>query len=83
MAVKIRLFRAGKKHIPSYRIVAIDSRCSRDGRALEVLGSYDPVKGAIVQFYSDRIDYWLGQGAQMSNAVKRIHKLHQKTAPAA
>lgn len=80
MAVKIRLSRIGKKHVPFYRVVAIDSRFKRDGKALEVLGTYDSTKGTMVQWYTDRYDYWVNQGAEVTDAVKRIQKKQQKAA---
>jgi small subunit ribosomal protein S16 len=80
MAVKIRLSRIGKKNAPVFRIVAIDSRSARDGAPLEVLGTYNPVKHELVQFNADRINYWISTGAQVSNSVKKIQKLHSTTA---
>ena len=64
MAVRIRLTRIGATKRPSYRVVAIDSRRPRDGRALEILGFYDPLTDpATVQIDSDRIAAWIGKGA--------------------
>jgi len=76
MAVKIRLSRIGKKNAPVFRIVAIDSRSARDGAPLEVLGTYNPVNHQVVQFNADRINYWVSTGAQVSDSVKKIQKLH-------
>lgn len=78
MAVKIRLARIGKKNIPFYRIVAIDSRKKRDGAFLENLGTYDPVKGTLIQFHPERIEEWVSKGAIVSDTVKKIQKLHKK-----
>ena len=83
MSVKIRLSRVGKKSIPFYRIVAIDSRSSRDGQALEILGTYDPTKKKFEQLHEDRIEAWVKQGAQVSDTVKRLRKLHQSGQKAA
>lgn len=84
MAVKIRISRVGTKHAPMFRIVAIDSRRKRDGAALEILGTYNPLTGSIVQFHADRINAWVAQGAEMTDAVKKIQKQYQQTAqPAA
>lgn len=80
MAVKLRLSRVGKKHAPFYRIVAIDSRSPRDGAALEVLGTFDPLKSQFAQFHAERINYWLGCGAVETDAVKRLRKLHEESA---
>ena len=80
MAVKIRIARAGKKKAPFYRIVAADSRCKRDGRFIEHLGTYNPLNHEIVKFHEDRIEYWLSQGAKETDTVKRIHKQYRQTA---
>jgi small subunit ribosomal protein S16 len=82
MAVKIRLARIGTKNAPIYRIVAADTRRTRDGKNLEILGVYNPTAGTIIQLQIDRIQAWLTKGALMTDAVKRIHKLHgKKSAP--
>lgn len=71
--VKIRLSRTGKKNAPSYRIVVIDSRARRDGRAIENLGFYDPkTKPETIKINRERLDYWLSQGAQMTEVVKKL-----------
>ena len=80
MAVKIRLSRIGKKHVPFYRIVAVDERRKRDGVFLENLGTYDALKGTLVQFHEERLNGWIAQGAIPTDAVKRIHKLYSKSA---
>jgi small subunit ribosomal protein S16 len=79
MAVKIRLSRVGKKAAPFYRIVAVDERRKRDGSSLEVLGTYNPVKGEMVQFNQERINYWISQGAIPTDAVKRLQKVQSKS----
>ncbi len=73
MAVTLRLSRVGRHKRPFYRIVATDSRCPKEGRFLEVLGTYDPsaVKDKC-KFHSDKVQYWLGQGAQISDTVKSL-----------
>ncbi len=77
MAVKIRLTRKGTKKKPFYRIVAADIEMPRDGRFLELLGTYDPmVEPAAVTLKEDRINYWLGEGAKPSTTVKSILKRH-------
>lgn len=80
MAVKVRLSRIGKKHAPFYRVVAIDSRKRRDGEALEILGTYNPLTGELVQFNSERIDAWVAQGAIPTDSVKKLQKMHKKQA---
>jgi len=73
MAVKIRLARGGAKKRPFYRIVATDARSPRDGRFLEKLGTYNPMtKEGTVNLDRLRIDYWLGVGAQPTDAVRRL-----------
>ncbi len=76
MAVRIRLARIGTKNAPVYRIVAIDSKKKRDGAFLENLGTYDPIKGSLVQFHVERINDWVSKGAIPSDAVKKLQKLH-------
>jgi small subunit ribosomal protein S16 len=67
----IRLSRYGKKKQPSYRIVVIDSRRPRDGRFVEVVGTYDPLKKpAEIKLNTERIQYWMGCGAQPSDTVR-------------
>jgi small subunit ribosomal protein S16 len=78
MAVKIRLSRIGKKNAPMYRIVAIDSRKKRDGEALENLGTYDPLKGTLVQYHEDRVNDWVAKGAVVTDAVKKLQKKNKK-----
>ncbi|MBA3954032.1 30S ribosomal protein S16 [Candidatus Dependentiae bacterium] len=80
MAVKIRLSRIGKIHAPVYRIVAIDSRKKRDGEALDILGTYNPLTGELVQFHQDRIEGWVSKGAVVTDAVKKLQKKHKKSA---
>ena len=75
MAVRIRLTRKGTKKKPFYRIVAADIESPRDGRFLELLGTYDPmVEPAAVTLKEDRINYWLGEGAKPSTTVQSILK---------
>jgi small subunit ribosomal protein S16 len=73
LAVRIRLSRVGATKRPSYRVVAIDSRRPRDGRALEILGFYDPrTEPATVKLDAERIQAWIGKGAQPSEMVARL-----------
>ncbi len=73
MAVRIRLKRIGKIHYPVYRVVVVDSRKKRDGRVIEEVGQYNPnEEPSFIQVKSDRIQYWLGVGAQPSDAVRRM-----------
>ncbi len=76
MAVKIRLKRMGKVRAPHYRIVVVDSRKKRDGRVLEEIGLYHPKEEpSFINVVSDRAQYWLGVGAQPSEAVAKILKI--------
>ena len=76
MAVKIRLKRMGKIRNAQYRIVVMDSRSKRDGRAIEEIGIYQPKnEPSVVQVNSERALYWLGVGAQPSETVEKILKL--------
>ncbi len=76
MAVKIRLKRLGKIRVPQYRIVVVDSRKKRDGRVLEEIGKYHPKEEpSLIEVTSDRAQYWLGVGAQPTEAVAAILKV--------
>ena len=76
MAMKIRLARGGNKKRPFYRIVAADSRMPRDGRYIEKLGTYNPLlpkdSEERVKMDVERVQYWLGQGAQATDRVARM-----------
>lgn len=75
MSVKIRLARHGAKKHPFYRIVVTDSESPRDGRFLENVGTYNPLKDpAEVTLKSERIEYWLGRGAIPTDTVKSLLK---------
>jgi small subunit ribosomal protein S16 len=75
VAVKIRLKRIGKKRAPHYRIVVMDARTKRDGRAIEEIGKYNPkAEPSFIYVESDRAQYWLGVGAQPTEAVEAIFK---------
>ena len=76
MAVKIRLKRLGKVRVPQYRIVVVDSRKKRDGRVIEEIGKYHPKEDpSYIDVVSERAQYWLGVGAQPSEAVEAILKV--------
>ena len=73
MAVKLRLLRMGAKKAPFYRIVAADSRAPRDGRFIELLGTYDPRTNlAKVTIKEEEVLKWLNNGAQPSDTVKNL-----------
>ena len=76
MAVKIRLKRMGKIHAPFYRVVIMNSRTKRDGRAIEEIGKYHPTHDpSIIEINSERVQYWLGVGAQPTEQVEALLKI--------
>ena len=76
MAVKIRLKRLGKVRVPQYRIVVVDSRKKRDGKVIEEIGKYHPKEDpSYIDVVSERAQYWLGVGAQPTEAVAAILKV--------
>ena len=82
MAVRIRLTRVGATKRPSYRVVAIDKHRARDGRALEILGFYDPLTDpATVKLDAERIQAWISKGAQPSETVVKLLRQAQKGPP--
>ena len=79
--VKIRLRRAGAKKSPFYRVVAIDERRPRDGRALQFLGTYDPrPEKEIIQLRREEIEAWVAKGAQLSETVRTLMKRSARAA---
>ena len=81
MAVRIRLTRVGATKRPAYRVIAIDKRRSRDGRALEILGFYDPLtEPATVQLDTAKIQAWIGKGAQPSDTVVKLMRQAERAA---
>ncbi|HZF01556.1 MAG TPA: 30S ribosomal protein S16 [Methylomirabilota bacterium] len=86
MSVKIRMKRVGTKNTPAFRIVVADSRSPRDGKFIEEIGTYNPLKkGDNFSLKMDRAQYWISKGAQPSDTVASfIKKLGKATAaPAA
>lgn len=76
MAVKIRLKRMGKIRAPYYRVVVMDSRTKRDGRAIEEIGKYHPTEEpSLIDIDSERAQYWLGVGAQPTEQVAALLKV--------
>jgi len=75
MAVKIRLARHGAKKRPFYRIVVAESEAKRDGRFLEIVGTYDPLPDPVkVTLKEERVKYWMDQGATPTDTVKTLLK---------
>ena len=73
MAVKLRLMRMGKKKQPTYRVVAADSRSPRDGRFIEIVGTYEPRQDpSVVRIDNDRALAWLRKGAKPTDRVQRL-----------
>ena len=71
--VRIRLARMGRKRQPFYRVVAADSRSPRDGKFIEILGTYNPMTNPMeLKFKMDRIEHWMSHGAQPSETVARL-----------
>ena len=76
MATKIRLKRMGKKFYAFYRVVIMDSRTKRDGRAIEEIGTYNPnTQPSTININSERAQYWLGVGAQPTEQVLNLLKI--------
>jgi small subunit ribosomal protein S16 len=84
MAVSIRLRREGAKNRPYYKVVVADSRSPRDGKFIEIIGTYDPKKpdhNSTLRL--DRIDHWISKGAQPSDTVRSLIKKNKKQAASA
>lgn len=76
MAVKLRLMRMGKKKQPTYRVVAADSRSPRDGRFIEIVGTYQPrLDPSVINIDNDKAVAWLRQGAQPTERVAKLLKI--------
>ncbi len=73
MAVKLRLMRMGKKKQPTYRLVASDARSPRDGRFIEIVGTYDPrSEPSVVRIDNDKAVGWLRNGAQPTDTARKL-----------
>ena len=84
MAVTIRLTRAGSKKVPFYRVVAADRRSPRDGRFIEQLGVYDPLRDPVeFRVDQDRLAHWIKNGAVPSQTVGELLRRQRKAAAAA
>ncbi|MFO1464795.1 MAG: 30S ribosomal protein S16 [bacterium] len=78
MSVKIRMARHGTKKKPFYRIVVADSEAPRNGKFIEVVGTFDPrAKSNPLVLKTDRIQHWVGKGAQPSQTVGQLIKKHK------
>ena len=76
MAVKLRLMRMGKKKQPTYRVVAADSRSPRNGRFIEIVGTYQPRQDpSVIQIDNEKAVHWLRHGAQPTERVEKLLKI--------
>ena len=83
MAVRIRLTRKGRKKEPFYRIVVADSEAPRDGKFLDILGTYDPMQNpAAVTIDNEKLDAWVKRGAKPTETVESLIRKHAETAAA-
>ena len=79
MAVALRMSRQGKKKSPFYRIVAADKRCARDGRFIELLGTYHPIT-KVLKLDNERYQKWISVGAQPSGTLAAVVRRTARTA---
>ena len=76
MAVKLRLMRMGKTKQPTYRVVAADSHSPRNGRFIEIIGTYEPrIEPSLINIDNDRALHWLKNGAQPTERVEKLLKI--------
>ena len=76
MAVKLRLMRMGKKKQPTYRVVAADARSPRNGRFIEIVGTYEPRRDpSVIEIDNERAVHWLRHGAQPTERVEKLLKI--------
>lgn len=77
MAVRIRLTRMGRKKKPFYRIIVASKEAARDGKFLDILGTYDPMQEpAVIKLDTEKLNDWLGKGAEPSVTVRSLIKQH-------
>jgi len=79
MAVRIRLSRIGRKKTPFYSLVAIDSRSKRDGAFLSNIGTYDGLKGTVVNFNEEIYKDWVSKGAIPSDSAKKVYRVYKRS----
>jgi small subunit ribosomal protein S16 len=80
--VKVRLYRTGARGKPSYRIVVMDQRKKRQGRVLELLGTYEPRSGGAIHYSEAALAKWVERGAQVSSTVATLVTRHKRAAVA-
>jgi small subunit ribosomal protein S16 len=78
VAVRIRLARFGRRNHPVYRIVVMDSRRPREGKYLDIIGTYDPKRHKIIKFDEEKYNKWVSLGAEVTDRAKAIYKLYKK-----
>jgi small subunit ribosomal protein S16 len=78
VAVRIRLARFGRRHHPVYRIVVMDSKSPREGKYIDIIGTYDPVRHEIIKFDEEKYNKWISLGAEVTDRAKAIYKLYKK-----
>lgn len=74
MALRIRLSRFGRKHHPIYRIVVMESSSPREGRCVDILGTYDPVNKNLIEIKPEKVKDWLSKGVEVTDRAKSILK---------
>jgi len=83
MAVRIRLTRHGRKKKPFYRIIVADSESPRDGKFLDIVGTYDPMQEPVaLTINTEKVNSWLGKGAKATTTVSSLIKQHSERAQA-
>jgi small subunit ribosomal protein S16 len=84
MSVRVRLTRVGSKKNPIWRVVVADQRSPRDGRFIETIGHYNPqTEPSTISLDEERLQHWIGLGAQPTGTVKQLMKAHAKSGAAA
>ena len=78
MAVRIRLARFGRRNHPIYRIVVMDSRSPREGKYIDIIGTYDPKRHELIKFDEEKYLKWVSLGAEVTDRAKAIYKLYKK-----
>ena len=74
MAVRIRFAKFGRKHHPIYRIVVMDAKSPREGKYIDILGTYDPTNKRLIEIKPEKIKSWLYKGAQLGSRIKALLK---------
>jgi len=85
LAVRIRLAKFGRRHHPIYRIVVMDAKSPREGRYLDILGTYDPKRKVLINVYPEKVKEWVLKGVELSHRAKAIlwnHGILKEVVPA-